>query len=378
VWEGANITTNSRRLVDIRKTILELILANHPQDCLYCVRNKTCELQSLAENFGIRASPFHRTVEHVPPVTESETLVRDMNKCVKCGRCVEECQEVQSIRAINTSRRGHSFEISAPYKLALEETSCVFCGKCAEVCPVGAIYGHDNSAEVLASLNDKGRRTIAQVSSALTSALEKELNRDVCAVAGNVTTGKVIAALKLLGFDRVYDAEIAGSIRKSELNRELEERVKNGGKLPMITGVSEGVSLFIKNFYPDLTDHLSGGKSRRRIFAETIKSEYTACEKAEASSITTVSFVPDIAQKYGAGGKTDFALTAAELARMIKLAGIEISSLSEEPFDTIKIELPAGSGAASPQIVSGFAQAREVMEAIRKGGCNAQWIEIKA
>jgi iron only hydrogenase large subunit-like protein len=301
-----------------------------------------------------------------------------MNKCVKCGRCVEECQEVQTIRAINTSRRGHSFEISAPYKLALEETSCVFCGKCAEVCPVGAIYGHDNSAEVFASLNDKGRRTIAQVSPVIAPALEKELHRAACGSAGNVTTGKVIAALKQLGFDRVYDAEIAGNVRKSELNCELEERIKNGGKLPMITGVSEGAFLFIKNFYPDLTDHLSGGKNRRRIFAETIKGEYVACEKADASSVTTVSFVPGIAQKYGAGGKTDFALTAAELARMIKLTGIEINSLPEESFDTIKIELPAVSGAASPQIINGFAQAREVMEKIRKGGCNAQWIEIKS
>jgi iron only hydrogenase large subunit-like protein len=303
-----------------------------------------------------------------------------MNKCVKCGRCVEECQEVQTIRAINTSRRGHSFEISTPYKLALEETFCVFCGKCAEVCPVGAIYGHDNSAEVLASINDKDKRTIAQVSPVIMSALEKELNCavSVCAATGNVTTGKVITALKLLGFDRVFDAEIAGNVRKAELNRELEERVKNGGKLPMITGASEGVPLFIKNFYSDLTDHLSGGKSRRRIFAETIKGEYAACEKTDASNITTVSFVPDIAQKYGSGGKTDFALTAAELARMIKLAGIDIRSLPEESFDTIKIELPAGSGAASPQIVSGFMQAREVMEAIRKGRYNAQWIEIKS
>jgi iron only hydrogenase large subunit-like protein len=161
------------------------------------------------------------------------------------------------------------------------------------------------------------------------------------------------------------------------LSRELEERVKTKSKLPMITGASEGVSRFIKNFYPDLTEHLSGGKSSRQIFAERIKGEYDATEKT-LSNTTIVSFVSNIAQKYGTGGKTDFALTAAELARMINLAGIEINSLREESFDTIKIDLPAKSAAVSPQIIRGFAEARNVMEAIRKGECNAQWVAIES
>jgi iron only hydrogenase large subunit-like protein len=294
---------------------------------------------------------------------------------------VEACQEEQAIRAINTSYRSYKYGISAPYEQALEDSDCVFCGRCAAVCPVGAIYEHDRTAEVWASLNDSGRRTIAQVSPVIASVYAAVHGAAAYAAAGNITTGKIIAALKLLGFDKIFDAEIAGNIRNSELSRELEERKKAGGKLPMITGTSEGVSRFIRNFYPGLTAHLAGGKSRRQIFTETIKSEYAACEKVELSTVTTVSFVPGIAQKYGAGGKADFALSAAELARMIKLAGINIGSLLEEPFDTIKIDQPSQSGIANPKIIRGFSEAHKIMEAVREcdaqGKCDAQWVEIK-
>jgi len=376
VWEGVKIVTNNARLVGVRKTILELVLANHPQDCLYCSRNKNCELQLLAEEYGIRSSPYERSAEESPATIESDTLVRDMSKCVKCARCVEACQEVQTIRAINTSHRSHEFGISAPYKQALEESSCVFCGKCSSVCPVGAIYGHDQSAEVL-DLVTKEEKAIAQISPDVAAALEKEF---ACCEGGCVTTGKIVAALKLIGFKKVYDEKTAASISNNELTSKLEKRIKTGAsaKLPMISGSSEGVSRFVKNFYPDLADHLANVRCKRRIFAEVIHEAYAASEKADASSVTTVSFVPNIAQKYGAGGRKDFALTAAELARMIKLAGINLCSLKEEQFDTIKIDLPPQSSKAKPEIVSGFANARKVMESIRSGKCKAQWIEIES
>jgi len=320
VWEGVNIVTHNLRILGIRKMILELLLANHPQDCLSCIRSTNCELQTLAADFGIRESCFrHDAADCVPPVIESETLVRDMSKCVKCGRCVEACQEVQTIRAINTSHRSKEYEISTPYGQALKESSCVFCGQCASVCPVGAIYEHDQCAEVRAALNDSGRKTIAQVPPSFASALEDVLSL----AAGTITTGKINSAVKLLGFDKVYDMKTAATSASAEINSEVTARRKAAGKLPVVTGCAEGVGNFVKNFYPDLAAHLITEKTARRTFASVIKNGYAKEAGIESSAVTSVSLVPCLAQKYAAEkNKTDYALTAAEFARMINLAGI--------------------------------------------------------
>jgi NADP-reducing hydrogenase subunit HndD len=373
VWEGVSVVTNSLRLFDVRKTILELILANHPQDCLSCVRNTNCELQSLAEAYGIRESSFGRNDGVCKPVIESETIARDMEKCVKCGRCVEACQEERKIRAINTSRRSHEYGISAPYNRTLEESACVFCGRCAEVCPVGAIYEYDRTGEVWASLNNAGRRTIAQVPPGFVLNIGDN--------TGAITTGKIVTALKLLGFDKVYDANVSVEISDSELSEEMEKRISTGGKLPLISGNSEGVVLFVKNFFPDLEENLAMCGNPRRIFAEVLKEEYAAGEKSDISNIMSVSFVPGIAGKYGPGGKTDIAITAAELARMIRLAGIDIAGLSdssfdEVKFDTVKIDPPKGDNSAQKEKVCGFAPARKVLEAVREGKNTSKWVEI--
>jgi iron only hydrogenase large subunit-like protein len=374
VWEGVSIVTTNQRLLSIRKTIVELILANHPQDCLSCIRNKKCELQSLALSFGVGGSLFENDALERQPQIESETLVRNMDKCVKCGRCVEVCQEVQTIRAINTSHRSYEYEISTPYKQALEESFCTFCGKCAEVCPVGAIYEHDQTAEVQAALNDSSRKVIAQISPNFTAALNEEL-----ALAANiVTTEKLIAALKLLGFDKIYDAAIAANAVNSETEGEVQQRKNSGqsAKLPVISGCSEGVANFVKNFYPDLADHLTAVKSPRRYFASVIKSGYAKEAGVESSNITSVFFVPCLAHKYGAGSHQDFALTAGELARMLKLAGIVIETLPEELFNSVNVDLPKQNNSVKKETIHGYAQARKVMEAIREGKCGAEWVEI--
>jgi iron only hydrogenase large subunit-like protein len=375
VWEGVSIVTTNQRLLNIRKTIVELILANHPQDCLSCIRNKKCELQSLALSFGVcanaGASLFENDAEKRQPQIESETLVRNMDKCVKCGRCVEVCQEVQTIRAINTSHRSHEYEISTPYKQALEESFCTFCGKCAEVCPVGAIYEHDQTAEVRAALNDKSRRVIAQISPSFASAVNDEL----ALAANTITAGKLITAIKLLGFDKVFDATVAENAVNAEIAGEVKQR-GNGNKLPVISGCSEGVANFIKNFYPDLADHLTAVPLPRRYFASSIKSGYAKETGVELSNITSVSFLPCLAHKYGADDKTDFAITAGELARMLKIAGIIIETLPEEPFDAVNIDLPKQGSSVKKETVHGYAQARKVMEAIREGKCDAEWVEI--
>jgi len=411
VWEGVSIVTNNQRLFNIRKTIIELILANHPQDCLSCIKNKKCELQSLALSFGVgggstgsaaSASLFENsfsqndTKKHAPQI-ESETLVRDMEKCVKCGRCVEFCQEVQTIRAINTSHRSHEYEISTPYKQTLKDSHCVFCGGCASVCPVGAIYEHDQSAQVtaaLASLPDhcpvqpgsgvvrQGQKAIAQISPALAAAVNDELA--LAAGTGQqaaITAGKLVAAVKLLGFEKVYDAAIAANTVNAEIIDEVKQRENGSCKLPVISGCSAGAANFVKNFYPDLADHLAGTKGPRQYFASAIKAAYAKEAGIEPSKITTVSFVPCLPQKYGDNDKTDFAITAGELARMLKLAGIVAETLPEEPFDVLNTELPKqdiGLQASSvkKETVHGYAQARKVMEAIREGKCDAGWVEI--
>ncbi len=373
VWEGVSIVTNNSRILNIRKTIVELIMANHPQECTFCVRNTKCELQSLTKLYNIVNPLFQNDCVDHPPTIESETIVRNMEKCVKCGRCVEACQEVQTIRAINTSHRSKEYEISTPYGQALKESSCVFCGQCASVCPVGAIYEHDQCAEVRAALNDSGRKTIAQIPPSFVPALENALSL----AAGTISIGKINFAVKLLGFDQVYDMKTAEASASAEIIGEVKARKDSAGKLPIISGCAEGVGNFVKNFYPDLESHLTAEKTARRTFASVIKNSYAKESGIELSSITTVSLVPCLAQKYAADkNKTDFALTAAEFARMINLAGIIIETLPEEQFDAVNIKLPKQNISVKKETVCGFAQGRKVMEAIREGKCNADWVEI--
>jgi iron only hydrogenase large subunit-like protein len=384
VWEGVSVVTSNKRLFNIRKTIIELILANHPQDCLSCICNKNCELQSLAFKYGIFAASFGNDSKKPLPKIESDTIVRDISKCIKCGRCVEECQEVQTIRAINTSHRGGKYEVCTAYKQSLKDVNCVFCGQCAAVCPVGAIYGYSQAAEVQALLSG-GVKSIAQISPAFASALSAALASGIAGDAysavspletDGITSGKITAAVKLLGFDKVYDAGIAANMVNSEISGEVKARKTAGAKLPLISGCSQGVARFVKNFYPGLEDHLFE-KNPGRSFAGSFKDCFAKETGTDASNIMTVSFVPCIAQKYSIErNKTDFILTAGELAEMIKMAGIMIKSLPEELFDSFSGDLPKPESPLKKETVHGFAQARKVMESIRKGACDADWIEI--
>ena len=378
VWEGVSVVTNNARLVSIRKTIIELMLANHPQDCLGCVKNTKCELQSLAERFGIRATPFRRGPLKQGSEIAGGTLVRDMGKCVKCGRCVEVCQEIHTVRAINTSHRSVNFEISTPYGQALGDGPCVFCSQCAEVCPVGAIYAHDQTAEVWAILNKSERHVAALLAPSTASALSAEFNLPL----ESITVGKITTALKAIGFSHVYNAGIFRDMIVREQISELVMRNKNSYSLPMISCCSQSSVKFIKEFYPDLVDHLYTGKSPSQIFAAMAKGKHSG-DTVGVSKIIHISITPCTAAKFeirqsekDGSENVDFALTAGELAEMIRMAGIEIKNLAESPFDNLNDDFTGKIDEHDILTVNGLANARVVMDSIRKGECGAALVKL--
>ncbi|MCL2129500.1 MAG: 2Fe-2S iron-sulfur cluster-binding protein [Treponema sp.] len=417
VREGMSIVSNSLRILETRKTIVELLLANHPQECLGCVKNKKCDLQSLAATFGIRETPFQRAAaETRPREIAEETLVRDMDKCVRCGRCVEVCQEIQSAGAISTSHRSINFEMGTAYGEALAESPCNFCGQCAGVCPVGAIYGYDQREKVRSALNSSEQNLMAQLSPASVAGFADLFNLP----PGTITAGKMVTALKLLGFKKTLDAGISAELTISDICIELQDRINKNEKIPMLLSNSPAFTNFLEKNYPDLIHHLSCSKSPELNFQTIIKEAYSKAEGIDISKITTVSIVPHIAKKFellrmeketsGLQGK-DYALTNNELALLIKTAGIDFSTLPESPFDSIIsagktgpegsvkrhlqetfsaytgaeqkkpegiTETEADLNGAKLKIVfaDNFANARKVLESIREGKCEAALVLV--
>jgi NADP-reducing hydrogenase subunit HndD len=351
VWEGAEIITNSKIVRDTRKTVLELILASHPQDCLQCVRSGDCELQQLARTFGIGKSAFEFTInsENKLPIKENISIVRDPNKCIKCERCVAVCQEVQEVGAINTLNRSTRYAIGTPYDKKLEDSSCVLCGQCIAVCPVGAIYEKDNTAEVWSALDDKELHVIVQVAPAVRVALGEEFGRQL----GSIDTGKMVTALRRLGFDKVFDTNFAADVTIMEEGNELLERIQQHGVLPLITSCSPGWVNFVENFYPELLPNVSTCKSPQQIFGALTKTYYAEKAGISPEKIVVVSIMPCTAKKYESSRSemnssgyrdVDIVLTTRELARMIKEAGIDFTTLDSNSFDE-PMGIATGAGA---------------------------------
>ena len=408
VSEGLSVVTYNERIVSIRKMVLELVLANHPLECLTCVRSKHCELQTLAANYGIREPAFrHDPQSRRPPVSESKTLVRDMGKCVKCGRCVETCQEVQTVRNLNSSHRGVHYDISVPYNQSLEDGDCVFCGQCAKYCPVGAIYEYEQTTEAWSVLNNKDRFVAAQLNPTFCELFDEALNLP----PGTISPGKVITAMKSIGFNKVFNKNIFTDAVAVGRSRALMDRIAKGGKLPLVEGCSQGWTRFAKKFYPDLMEHVMPYNPPQQMFGGMIHLLYPESIEMSAAGITTISIEPCIAKKFRVQhdehpfNDVDMVLTVKELALMFNQASINVAGLPETPFDVLMggygktgEEMPwwkefsavPGQEGIEEAVITingtkmkfliahGLVSAHKIMESIRDNKCDAAFVEIKS
>lgn len=432
VEEGMIVHTHSPAVMEARRVILDLILSNHHRDCLTCSRNGNCELQALAVKFNVQHVEFEGEMTSHKIDDKSPAIMRDFNKCILCRRCVAACKNVQEIGAIDCINRGFESCISTVGDNSLADVNCTFCGQCIEACPTGALKEKEYIKDVWRNLKNPEIHTVVQTAPAVRVALGEEFDMPV----GTNVTGKMVSALKSLGFDRVFDTNTGADLTIMEEANEFIERFEKQEGLPMITSCSPGWVRFAEKNYPDLLGHLSSCKSPHQMFGAMVKSYYAKKYNVDPSKICMVSVMPCIAKKYECQREemevegirdVDYVITTRELARMIKQANIEFTELQEDKFDEPmgeatgagaifgttggvmeaalrtaadvlenkdlpKFEYEAVRGGKERKeavieiagkkvkavVVSGLSNARKIMDEIKEGKADYQFVEIMA
>jgi NADP-reducing hydrogenase subunit HndD len=346
---GMEVWTNTPKLRDYRKKTLQLILSNHDRSCLSCVRSGNCELQTLCKELGVDVDDYYDGAKTPSTPDESAAhMVRDNSKCILCRRCSAVCEKVQGIGVIGPNERGFATIIGSAFEKGLGETSCVSCGQCIAVCPTGALYEKSSIDEVASAIADRSKHVIIQTAPAVRAALGEEFGYSI----GTNVEGQMVAALRRLGFDKVFDTNFSADLTIMEEAHEFIDRVQNGGVLPMITSCSPGWIKYCEHYFPDMTENLSSCKSPQQMFGAIAKSYYAEKMGLKPEDIVSVSVMPCTAKKFEIGRDdqdangspdVDYSMTTRELARMIKQAGIRFTELPDEEFDT---PLGLGTGAA--------------------------------
>jgi len=340
VWEGMSVITNSPRAILARRTVVELFLSNHPKDCLSCERNRKCELQDLAADLNIREDKYAGKMSSYAKDTSSRSIIRDAEKCVMCRRCETMCNEVQTVGVYSGSHRSLEAVVSTAFDYPMLDTCCTFCGQCISVCPTGALTQVSDIGEVWTAINDPEKVVVVQTAPAVRVALGEEFGLPV----GTRVTGKMVAALRRMGFDQVHDTVFGADLTIMEEAHELLDRIKNGGTLPMLTSCCPAWVKFIEHQFPELLDIPSSCKSPHQMYGVIAKTYLAQKLGVDPAKMVVVSVMPCVAKKYESArdelanngyADVDYVITTREMAAMIREACIDFNSLPDEDFDPV-------------------------------------------